>query len=77
MRWGSLAQILPHKRAHRHSDNSLGWQEKSQSGTEHATLIFIDFILTPKKATHGNLTDAVPDPQTPPLGSKIRKLNAL
>lgn len=50
----------------RHSDNSLGWQEKSQSGTEHATLIFIDFILTPKKATHGNLTDAVPDPQTPP-----------
>lgn len=30
-----------------------GWlagSEKTQSGTEHATLIFIDFILTPKKA---------------------------
>jgi len=51
----------PTKTAHspihtyRHSDyNSLGCKKKkkrrTQSGTEHATLIFIDFILTPKKA---------------------------
>lgn len=28
------------------------WQKKGKNGVEHATLIFIDFILTPKRQTH-------------------------
>jgi len=62
MRWGSFGPKTPPQKRHTapyiHTDTqtTTAWagkkkkKRRTQSGTEHATLIFIDFILTPKKA---------------------------
>lgn len=50
------------------------WQKKGKNGVEHATLIFIDFILTPKRQTHQGWSPSPDRPSVRPFAATPPRL---